>query len=60
MYVDGIRENLTEIDLNTYFGQVNNVTIIRDSSESINYSFVQFKDHKTVELALSIFKKNWI
>lgn len=46
IYVDGIREDVTEDDLRNYFvrfGPVTEVTIIRDPTEVISYGFVTFE-----------------
>ena len=56
IYVDGIREYLNETSLNKYFskfGQVTNVTKMREIGEVIGYGFVEFQDYKIVDLILS-------
>ena len=57
IYVDGIRENITETKLKSYFsvfGLVTNATILREASEVIGFGFVEFKDPETVDLIIGI------
>ena len=59
IYVDGIRENITEMKLKSYFsvfGLVKNVSILREASEVIGYGFVEFIDPETVDLIIGIIK----